>query len=49
MQNLNRSRHGGKRRTIRMNYEEAIEYIHGIYWRGSKLGLSRTEELLGLL
>lgn len=32
-----------------MNYEEAIEYIHGIYWRGSKLGLSRTEELLGLL
>lgn len=32
-----------------MNYEEAIEYIHGIYWRGSKLGLSRTKELLELL
>ncbi len=32
-----------------MTYEEAIEYIHGIYWRGSKLGLNRTQELLGLL
>ena len=32
-----------------MNYEESLEYIHGIYWRGSKLGLSRTQELLALL
>lgn len=32
-----------------MNYQEAIDYIHGIYWRGSKLGLCRTRELLGLL
>lgn len=32
-----------------MNYEEALEYIHGIYWRGSKLGLTRTEEILRLL
>ncbi len=32
-----------------MDYQEAIEYIHGIYWRGSKLGLSRTQELLALL
>ena len=32
-----------------MTYDEALEYIHGIYWRGSKLGLSRTEEILELL
>jgi dihydrofolate synthase/folylpolyglutamate synthase len=32
-----------------MTYEEAIAYIHGMYWRGSKLGLSRTVELCGLL
>lgn len=32
-----------------MNYNEALEYIHGIYWRGSKLGLTRTEEILRLL
>lgn len=32
-----------------MNYQEALDYIHGIYWRGSKLGLCRTQELLGLL
>ena len=32
-----------------MTYYEALEYIHGIYWRGSKLGLSRTEEILELL
>ena len=32
-----------------MNYQEAIDYIHGIYWRGRKLGLSRTKELLELL
>ncbi|OGO87264.1 MAG: hypothetical protein A2Y15_01950 [Clostridiales bacterium GWF2_36_10] len=29
-----------------MNYEEAIKYIHSVSWRGSKLGLSRTKELL---
>lgn len=32
-----------------MNYEEAIAYIHGMYWRGSKLGLTRTIELCDLL
>lgn len=31
-----------------MTYEQALEYIHGIYWRGSKLGLERTRELLAL-
>ena len=29
-----------------MNYEQALEYIHGINAHGSKLGLSRTRELL---
>ena len=32
-----------------MTYEEAIAYIHGMYWRGSKLGLTRTVELCELL
>ena len=32
-----------------MTYEEAIAYIHGMYWRGSKLGLTRTIELCHLL
>ena len=32
-----------------MNYEEAIAYIFGKNWRGSKLGLSRTRELLSRL
>lgn len=32
-----------------MTYEQAIEYIHGLYWRGSKLGLTRTVELCRLL
>lgn len=32
-----------------MTYEEALKYIHTVNWRGSKLGLSRTEELLGLM
>ena len=32
-----------------MTYEEAIAYIHGLYWRGSKLGLTRTIELCALL
>jgi len=29
-----------------MNYEQALEYIHSITWRGSRPGLSRTAELL---
>ncbi len=29
-----------------MTYEQAIDYIHGVEWRGSKPGLSRTIELL---
>ena len=32
-----------------MTYEEAIAYSHGMYWRGSKLGLTRTIELCRLL
>lgn len=32
-----------------MNYEQALEYIHGIYGRGSKLGLTRITELLNRL
>lgn len=32
-----------------MTYEEAISYIHSICWKGSKLGLDRTRELLGKL
>ena len=32
-----------------MNYEETIAYIHNAYWTGTKLGLSRTTELLQLL
>ena len=32
-----------------MTYDEAIAYIHGLYWRGSKLGLARTMELCRLL
>ncbi|MBP3412443.1 MAG: bifunctional folylpolyglutamate synthase/dihydrofolate synthase [Oscillospiraceae bacterium] len=29
-----------------MNYQEALEYIHSVCWRGSIPGLSRTRELL---
>lgn len=29
-----------------MNYDEALNYIHDVSWRGSKKGLSRTQELL---
>lgn len=32
-----------------MNYKQALEYIHGVSWLGSKLGLSRTRELLDKL
>lgn len=31
-----------------MTYEEALEYIHGLYWRGKKSGLEKTRELLDL-
>ncbi|HWQ07148.1 MAG TPA: folate family ECF transporter S component [Feifaniaceae bacterium] len=29
-----------------MNYEQALSYIHQVAWRGSRLGLERTNELL---
>lgn len=29
-----------------MNYEQALNYIHQVAWRGSRLGLERTNELL---
>ena len=29
-----------------MRYDEAMEYIHQVTWRGSKFGLERTNELL---
>ena len=29
-----------------MSYDEAMEYIHQVTWRGSKFGLERTNELL---
>ncbi len=32
-----------------MTYEEALKYIHTVYWQGSKLGLERTQELLAKL
>lgn len=31
-----------------MTYDEALAYIHGLYWRGKKSGLEKTEELLEL-
>ena len=30
----------------RLSYEEALDYIHHVTWRGSRLGLERTRELL---
>ena len=32
-----------------MNYQEALQYIHSVEWRGSRLGLARTYELLDRL
>ena len=32
-----------------MTYEEALSFIHSIDWKGSRLGLERTKELLGKL
>lgn len=31
-----------------MTYEEALDYIHGLYWRGKKSGLEKTRELSAL-
>ena len=31
-----------------MSYEEALDYIHSLYWRGKKSGLEKTKELLDL-
>lgn len=31
-----------------MTYNEAVEYIHSLYWRGKKSGLEKTNELLDL-
>lgn len=31
-----------------MTYNEALEYIHSLYWRGKKSGLEKTNELLEL-
>lgn len=31
-----------------MTYNEALEYIHSLYWRGKKSGLEKTKELLDL-
>ncbi len=32
-----------------MSYESTLEYIQNVKWVGSKLGLSRTRELLASL
>ena len=32
-----------------MTYEQALEYIHGIYWKSKKSGMDRINELLDLL
>lgn len=37
---------GTKAFAEKMNCEQALDYIHHVAWRGSKLGLSRTNELL---
>ncbi len=31
-----------------MTYNEALDYIHSLYWRGKKSGLEKTKELLDL-
>ena len=38
-----------RREKNKLTYEEAIAYIHGLYWRGSKLGLEHVTELCHLL
>jgi len=37
---------GGETYADSMDYDQALDYIHHVAWRGSKLGLSRTSELL---
>lgn len=37
-----------KKKGEEMTYEEALEYIHSLYWRGKKSGLEKTKELLDL-
>ncbi len=32
-----------------MNYSEALEYIHSVCWKGSRPGLDRTIQLLGMM
>ncbi len=32
-----------------MNYSEALEYIHSVSWKGSRPGLERTIQLLGMM
>lgn len=32
-----------------MTYEEAVQYIHSVYWKGSRMGLGRTRDLLARL
>lgn len=32
-----------------MNYKETLEYIHSVCWKGSRPGLERTKELLGMM
>lgn len=32
-----------------MNYNETLEYIHSVSWKGSRPGLGRTRELLALM
>jgi len=32
--------------SVQMTYDEAMDYIHHVTWRGSRLGLDRTNELL---
>jgi len=32
-----------------MTYQDALAFIHSVDWKGSKLGLERTQELLGML
>ena len=34
---------------MNFTYDQALLYIHGISWLGSRLGLERTEKLLGLM
>ena len=31
-----------------MTYQEALDYIHSLYWRGKKSGLEKTKELLDM-